>query len=88
LNEFPLGRISHLAWAAGDRAALDRLTPRVYDESRRTSRKYMHRERDGHTLQATALVNDLILQFALLRQGDTGLILQPSYGTIPFSAFN
>ncbi len=58
------------AWGAGDRAALDRLTPRVYDELRRMSRKYMHRERDGHTLQATALVNDLYLRLVDLSSAD------------------
>jgi RNA polymerase sigma factor (TIGR02999 family) len=50
------------AWGTGDRAALDRLTPRVYDELRRMSRKYMRNERPGHTLQATALVNDVYLR--------------------------
>jgi RNA polymerase sigma-70 factor, ECF subfamily len=58
------------AWTAGDRAALDRLTPRVYDELRRISRKYMHRERDGHTLQATALVNDLYLRLVDIDSAD------------------
>jgi RNA polymerase sigma-70 factor, ECF subfamily len=50
------------AWGGGDRQALDRLTPRVYDELRRMSRKYMRNEREGHTLQATALVNDVYLR--------------------------
>src|SRR5579871_6047345 len=50
------------AWGGGDRNALDRLTPRVYDELRRMSRKYMRNEREGHTLQATALVNDVYLR--------------------------
>jgi RNA polymerase sigma-70 factor, ECF subfamily len=50
------------AWGTGDRGALDRLTPRVYDELRRMSRKYMRNERTGHTLQATALVNDVYLR--------------------------
>jgi RNA polymerase sigma-70 factor, ECF subfamily len=50
------------AWGLGDRAALDRLTPRVYDELRRMSRKHMRNERAGHTLQATALVNDVYLR--------------------------
>jgi len=50
------------AWGSGDRAALDRLTPKVYDELRRMSRKYMKNERLGHTLQAAALVNDVYIR--------------------------
>lgn len=50
------------AWSAGDRAALDALTPRVYEELRRMSRRYMRGERQGHTLEPTALVNDLYLR--------------------------
>jgi RNA polymerase sigma factor (TIGR02999 family) len=50
------------AWGSGDRAAVDRLTPRVYDKLRRMSRKYMRNERAGHTLQATALVNYVYLR--------------------------
>jgi RNA polymerase sigma factor (TIGR02999 family) len=46
------------AWGDGDRGALDRLTPIVYDELRRLARLYMRRERPGHSLQATALVNE------------------------------
>ncbi len=50
------------AWGQGDQAALDRLTPAVYDELRRMARRYMRRERDGHTLQTTALVNEAYLR--------------------------
>jgi RNA polymerase sigma-70 factor (ECF subfamily) len=46
------------AWSKGDREALDRLTPIVYDELRRLARRYMKGERPGHSLQATALVNE------------------------------
>jgi RNA polymerase sigma-70 factor, ECF subfamily len=46
------------AWSAGDRAALDRLTPLVYAELRRLARRRMHRERPDHTLQTTALVHE------------------------------
>jgi len=46
------------AWSDGDRGALDRLTPIVNDELRRLARRYMKRERPGHSLQATALVNE------------------------------
>ena len=47
-----------VAWSDGDKQALDRLTPIVYDELRRLARRYMQRERDGHTLQTTALVHE------------------------------
>src|SRR4051812_8175264 len=46
------------AWSAGDQRALAQLTPIVYDELRRLARHYLRRERAGHTLQATALVNE------------------------------
>ena len=46
------------AWSHGDKAALDKLTPLVYDELRRLAHHYMSRERAGHTLQTTALVNE------------------------------
>jgi len=50
------------AWCDGDRAALDRLIPLVYDELRRQAHRYMVRERAGHVLQTTALVNEVYLQ--------------------------
>jgi len=50
------------AWGSGDRAALDRLTPLVYDELRRMARRYMRNERGGNTLQTTALVNEAYLR--------------------------
>ena len=46
------------AWSDGDRSALDQLTPLVYEELRRMARRQMNRERAGHTLQTTALVNE------------------------------
>ena len=51
-----------LAWSEGDRAALDRLTPLVYDELRKLARSYMRSERAGHTLQTTALVHEVYLR--------------------------
>lgn len=51
-----------LEWQQGDRAALDRLTPLVYDELRRIAHRYMQRERGGHTLETTALVNEAYLR--------------------------
>jgi RNA polymerase sigma factor (TIGR02999 family) len=50
------------AWEGGDQQALERLTPLVYNELRRIARRYMARERPGHTLQATALVNEAYLR--------------------------
>ena len=51
-----------LAWGAGDRSALERLTPLVHQELRRLARGFMRRERAGHTLQTTALVNEAYLK--------------------------
>src|SRR6185295_963420 len=51
-------------WREGDKAALDRLTPLVYDELRRIAHRYVQRERDGHTLQTTALINEAYLRLA------------------------
>jgi RNA polymerase sigma-70 factor, ECF subfamily len=50
------------AWSDGDRNALDKLAPIVYDELRRLARYYLHQERPGHSLQATALVNEAYLR--------------------------
>lgn len=47
-----------LAWSHGDRAALGRLIPLVSTELHRLAHHYMRRERTGHTLQTTALVNE------------------------------
>jgi RNA polymerase sigma-70 factor, ECF subfamily len=50
------------AWSAGDARALEKLVPVVHQELRRMARNYMRRERKGHTLQATALVNEVYLR--------------------------
>lgn len=50
------------AWSDGDRSALEKLTPIVYEELRRLARHYMTRERADHTLQTTALVNEAYLR--------------------------
>jgi len=52
------------AWSEGDQGALDRLMPMVYKELHRLARHYMAVERPGHTLQATALVNEAYLRLA------------------------
>jgi RNA polymerase sigma factor (TIGR02999 family) len=51
-----------LEWQHGDRDALDRLTPLVYEELRRMAHRYIQREREGHTLETTALVNEAYLR--------------------------
>ena len=49
-------------WSDGDQSALERLTPIVYNELRRLAQHYMKGERMGHSLQATALVNEAYLR--------------------------
>jgi len=56
------------AWGEGDAQALDRLTPLVYQELHRIARGYMARERPGHTLQTTALVNEAYVRLVDARQ--------------------
>jgi RNA polymerase sigma-70 factor (ECF subfamily) len=51
-----------VAWSEGDEIALERLMPLVHDELRRLARRFMAGERQGHTLQATALVNEAYLR--------------------------
>ena len=50
------------AWSDGDQSALEGLTPIVYDELRRLAHRYMKRERPGHSLQTTALVNEAYMR--------------------------
>jgi RNA polymerase sigma factor (TIGR02999 family) len=49
-------------WSDGDAEALEELTPIIYAELYRIAKRYMRRERDGHTLQTTALVNEAYLR--------------------------
>jgi len=64
-------QVTHLlrAWGDGEQRALDELVPLVYQEMHRLAKRYMSRERSGHTLQTTALVNE-----AYLRLVDTSLV--------------
>jgi RNA polymerase sigma factor (TIGR02999 family) len=57
-----------LAWSAGDKQALDQLFPVVYRELHRMARRYMTTENPGHTLQASALVNEAYLKLVDVRQ--------------------
>jgi RNA polymerase sigma factor (TIGR02999 family) len=49
-------------WSKGDKEALDLLIPIVYEELRRQASRYLRRERPGHTLQTTALINEAYLR--------------------------
>ncbi len=51
-----------IRWSAGDAAALDKLVPIVYAELRRLAHYHLRRERDGHTLQTTAVVHEVYLR--------------------------
>ena len=57
-----------MAWGHGEAAAFDRLVPLVHDELRRLARRYMAGEHPGHTLQATALVNEAYLRLIEINQ--------------------
>ncbi len=64
------GRVTELlrAWGGGDERALEQLLPLVEAELRRLARGYMARERRGHTLQTTALVNEAFVRLVDARQ--------------------
>jgi RNA polymerase sigma factor (TIGR02999 family) len=51
-----------LDWSHGDKAALERLTPLVYDELKRLAKRYLRKERSEHTLQSTALANEAFVR--------------------------
>jgi RNA polymerase sigma factor (TIGR02999 family) len=51
-------------WKQGDPSALEKLTPLIYDELRRIAHRYARRERNGHTLQTTALINEAYVRLA------------------------
>jgi RNA polymerase sigma-70 factor (ECF subfamily) len=58
------------AWANGDSAALEELTPRVYEELRRIAGHFMQNERPGHTLQTTALVHEAYMRLIDVKNVD------------------
>jgi hypothetical protein len=60
----PVGEITHLLlrWNGGDGESLNELIPLVERELRRIAAGHMRRERPGHTLQTTALVNEVYLK--------------------------
>ncbi len=51
-----------VAWSNGDKSSLERLIPLIHDELHRLAHRYMNRERPGHMLQTTALVNEAFLR--------------------------
>jgi len=55
-------------WSGGDQAALDKLLPLVEAELHRLAHHYMNRERAGHTLQTTGLVNEAYLRLVGQKQ--------------------
>ena len=57
-----------VGWRGGDQAALEQLIPLVHDELRRLARRHMAHERVGHTLQATALVNEAFVRLIDVQQ--------------------
>jgi RNA polymerase sigma factor (TIGR02999 family) len=57
-------------WQVGDKASLDEMLPAVYDELRRLARIYLSRERPGHSLQPTELVNEAYMSLVGQRQVD------------------
>jgi RNA polymerase sigma factor (TIGR02999 family) len=56
------------AWSQGDQTALEKLTPYVYKELHRVAHRYLSREARGHTLQTTALINEVYVR--LIDSGD------------------
>ena len=62
--ETSTGEVTQLlqGWSVGNREALDKLLPLVYDELRRLAHSYLTRERPDHTLQTTALVHEAYLK--------------------------
>ena len=60
------GHVTRLldAWSRGDKAALDALMPLVHAELKRVARRQLARERPGHTIQPTALVNEAYVRLA------------------------
>jgi RNA polymerase sigma factor (TIGR02999 family) len=57
-----------LAWSDGDQSALEKLVPLVHRELHRLAKTYMSRERLGHTLQTTALLNEAYLRLVNVKQ--------------------
>jgi RNA polymerase sigma factor (TIGR02999 family) len=72
MQVFNSGEVTGLlkAWSGGDQAALDRLVPVVYRELQGAARRFMRNERAGHTLQTTALINELYVRLVDVKNVD------------------
>lgn len=68
-SDHAVTRLLH-EWSGGDESALQRLIPLVYEELRRLARRYMRRERPGHTLETTAVVNEAYLRLVDRQSAD------------------
>ena len=68
----PAGEVTRLllAWRQGDREALERLIPLVYGDLHRMAERHLKRERPGHTLQPTAIVNEAYMRLVGGEGGD------------------
>jgi RNA polymerase sigma factor (TIGR02999 family) len=66
VQEERTGEVTRLlqAWAAGDPSAIDALWPLVYEDLRQLARRQLARERHDHTLQRTALVNEVFIRLS------------------------
>ena|SRR5829696_5141491 len=64
--------LTHLlhSWSQGDPAALERLVPLIFEDLRRMARRHLQGERAGHTLQPTALVNEVYVKLMDQRDPD------------------
>jgi RNA polymerase sigma-70 factor, ECF subfamily len=56
------------SWSAGNQDALNQLTPLVYRELHRAAKRYMARQRPDHTLQTTALINEVYLRLVAFKE--------------------
>jgi RNA polymerase sigma factor (TIGR02999 family) len=72
ISELANGDVTQLLsqWRDGDRAALDRLMPLVYEELRTIAGRFLRRERPGHTLQSTALVHEAYVKLVDQNRSD------------------
>jgi RNA polymerase sigma factor (TIGR02999 family) len=68
----PQGEVTRLllAWRQGDREALESLIPLIYSDLHRMARRHLGRERPGHSLQPTAVVNEVYLKLVGGQGGD------------------
>lgn len=58
------------AWSQGETSALEALVPLVFDDLRRMARRHLRREREGHTLEPTALVHEVYLKLVDQKEAD------------------